>query len=586
MGDYAFERIVYEGEHTTTYRAVHRATGEAAAVVRFLYRLSHEQIERFTGDLARLQTIPGDRVIRVLGFHVTQDGEAYRVKAWVDGAPVPVLIRRGYFKPLSTAFWFLEEVVRAVEDLHAAGFRATYLLPDDILITGTGKEPSAPRAIRVNFHGPRFLDRSTDRPGPSLRHLLDHHPDLQSSSRLVPQSDIYTLGVIFFEVLVGERPGREPTPDAVRRLPAPLETLVLGMLHDDPTRRPQTTADVRAALARARRTLPAQPDQRAAGARQSDRRRRRSWLAIGAAIVLLVAAVWVHRSWFPGGAIPPAVQRARESVMLLWARYSVRAPEEPDDGEWLARAREEKREGTAFLIEPERLLTARHVGAPWYEGLGYGAQCKEARERVAGFRRRLEAWPAHSPLWAVDERGEWRRNYDRALTSVESRLEPEYVGQAWDGRGESLSGDVMVLRIRLPSRRSLPFLELAEPEEWNGLKVGDPVFMWSFPNGSEELKDGKITEPTFARGEIDRIRQQDSYLFTSLQNYGGSSGAPILNASGRVIGIALQALGPEGQQTHTATRALGLPALRQFLEEVRSGRASKVWEPVPVPARR
>jgi V8-like Glu-specific endopeptidase len=103
--------------------------------------------------------------------------------------------------------------------------------------------------------------------------------------------------------------------------------------------------------------------------------------------------------------------------------------------------------------------------------------------------------------------------------------------------------------------------------------------MWSFPNGIEELKDGKTAVPSYSRGEIKRIAREDSYFFASLENYGGSSGAPILDASGRVLGLALQAQGPEDRATHAVTRALGLPALRRFLEEAREGKAPRVWEP-------
>ena len=566
VGDYRFERIVYEGEHTTTYRAAHRETGEVVAVVRFLDPLEPERIGRLEADVAGLRSIAGDRVVRVLGFEVSEEGEAYRIKAWVEGEPVPVLVRRGYFKPIGTALWFLEEILRAVEDLHAAGFRAPYLVTDDILVTGTKPGSTGARGVRVNFHGSRFLDRKTDRPGPSLRHLLDHHPDLRPDARLVPQSDIYTLGAIFFEVLTGERPGPEPTLDRTPGLPAPLEHLVLGMLHPDPTRRPQTTAEVHAALARARRARSAERD----GTGRA-RPRKSVWRA---AVALVVVAVLLVIGW---GLMQPApVREVREAVVFIRTRFRLQAPDIGYNHDVLNEWHTVK--GTGFLVEPKTVLTARHVAAPWIRVLqGHpcvpGVEITKLEEQERRLVRQIDFEIA---LWLPGNRV-LARGVDGKLVwdfqnAFRTRGDTPVVRMPLARRGpESIGTDLAAI----PLRRSLDAqpIPLVQDRSFRDIRPGARLYLWSYPGGESPFEGGTTANPSFVQGAVSLV--EENQLNIQIPNYGGSSGGPVLDASGRIMGIALQSL----QDEHDFTIALGSPALHRFLADVKAGRVPPVGAP-------
>ena len=90
---------------------------------------------------------------------------------------------------------------------------------------------------------------------------------------------------------------------------------------------------------------------------------------------------------------------------------------------------------------------------------------------------------------------------------------------------------------------SFPYLELGDP---SSARVGDPVYSLGAPLG---LSD------TFASGiisSLNRITGGRPYLQTTAPISSGSSGGPLLDASGRVIGVT-SASYAEGQNLNLAT---------------------------------
>ena len=112
----------------------------------------------------------------------------------------------------------------------------------------------------------------------------------------------------------------------------------------------------------------------------------------------------------------------------------------------------------------------------------------------------------------------------------------------------SIPDDIIILQVSRTAESgrtaaSFPYLELGDP---SSARVGDPVYSLGAPLG---LSD------TFASGiisSLNRITGGRPYLQTTAPISSGSSGGPLLDASGRVIGVT-SASYAEGQNLNLAT---------------------------------
>ncbi|TVS19027.1 MAG: serine/threonine protein kinase [Planctomycetaceae bacterium] len=158
--------------------------------------------------------------------------------------------RTGYRKTASM-------IARTAEGLHAVhetGLVHRDIKPANILIDATTGVP------RLTDFG---LARDTTTGGESAERagtLAYMGPEVIGSGASDRRSDVYSLGIVLYEALVGERPFRADTPTALRRqiiedgpvplrswneaIPRDLETITLKCLHKDPERRYQTAREL------------------------------------------------------------------------------------------------------------------------------------------------------------------------------------------------------------------------------------------------------------------------------------------------------------------------------------------------------
>jgi serine/threonine protein kinase len=225
---------------------------------------SEYQRERFRQERQILATLDHPGVARLLDGGATEDGRPYLVMELVAGEPIDVYCaRRGLAVRERLALF--RQVCAAVQYAHQNLVVHRDLKPSNILVTADGAPKLLDFGIAKLLPAPGSGGEATVT---ELRALTPYYasPEQVKGEPITTASDVYSLGVLLYELLTGRRPfeleGR--IADQVMRL----------ICHDDPER-PSTAARRAPALARdATATLEARAATLAAAAAEDARLRR------------------------------------------------------------------------------------------------------------------------------------------------------------------------------------------------------------------------------------------------------------------------------------------------------------------------
>lgn len=246
FGDYELLEQLGKGGMAVVYRA--RRRGEEVALKRPLAAFVEEKefVERFVREAEIGRTLNHPNIIRI--FDKGRVGDMpYFTMELVDGETLHALARReGALRP-DVACQLVKQVAEALDYSHLKGVIHRDLKPSNIMILKSG-------TVKVMDYG---IARSTrlealTATGAFLGTPEYVAPETAEGGRTDAQSDLYSLGVVFYEILTGVRPftgdtpfatlkkicSDPPTPpSAVRNCPPELEAIVLRLLQKKPAAR-------------------------------------------------------------------------------------------------------------------------------------------------------------------------------------------------------------------------------------------------------------------------------------------------------------------------------------------------------------
>lgn len=142
----------------------------------------------------------------------------------------------------------------------------------------------------------------------------------------------------------------------------------------------------------------------------------------------------------------------------------------------------------------------------------------------------------------------------------------------WAGDGQTARARVVardIPRDLAIARLDRP-LAAAHPLDWTAAapaQPADPVWVWGYPEAGLVLAAGFTQAPTVSTGIVSarRLRDGVAYLQVDAAVNGGSSGGPVLDARGRVVGMVSLLLRPGGDDLEGMNFAVDLVAERDHL---------------------
>ncbi|MFL5731737.1 MAG: protein kinase domain-containing protein, partial [Chloroflexia bacterium] len=259
-GRYQLISVVGGGGMAQVYKARDNVLGRVVAV-----KVLHEQyandaqfVARFKREAQASANLAHPNIVNV--YDVGQDGDIYFiVMEFIAGESLKEFIVRSAPLPADTAVSIAAQILAGLEYAHRSGLIHRDIKPQNVLITREG-------AVKVTDFGiaKSVSDLGLTEAGLALGTAHYFSPEQAKGERVVPQSDIYSLGVTLYEMLTGHIPFESETavglaykhiseiptrPALVNpNIPARLDTIVMKALAKDPSQRFNSAAEMEKAL--------------------------------------------------------------------------------------------------------------------------------------------------------------------------------------------------------------------------------------------------------------------------------------------------------------------------------------------------
>src|SRR3954464_6879612 len=225
---YRLEEKIGSGGMSSVYRAFDPML-ERWVAIKLMHRdISDDpdQLERFRREARAVAQLSHPHVVTVIDAG-EDDGAPFIVFEYVEGETLKDRIRRLGRVPVAEAVAYAVEIGRALECAHATLLVHRDVKPQNVLIDADG------RAKVTDFGIARSLEAQGLTATGRVLGTTDYvSPEQALGREVTAQSDIYSLGIVLYEMLTGEAPFkgdtqvavamkhvREPLPDVQRRRP-------------------------------------------------------------------------------------------------------------------------------------------------------------------------------------------------------------------------------------------------------------------------------------------------------------------------------------------------------------------------------
>lgn len=200
--------------------------------------------ERFTREARALARLDHANIVSVFDFG-RREGRFFLLMEYVDGANLRQVIRSKALKS-AEALEIVPEICQALQYAHDQGVVHRDIKPENILVDKAGKVKIADFGL-AKIIGAGEQNYTLTQEGVTMGTVRYMAPEQMDNPQEVDhRADIYSLGVVFYEMLTGEVPmGRFAPPSRKVEVDVRLDEVVLRSLEREPEHRFQHVSEVR-----------------------------------------------------------------------------------------------------------------------------------------------------------------------------------------------------------------------------------------------------------------------------------------------------------------------------------------------------
>ena len=246
LAGYTLERELGRGGMGVVYLATQESLGRKVAVKVLPRKLSEDDsfVRRFEREAQSLAKLNHASIVSILDKGLV-GGTYYFVMEFVDGVSLRNILEEKRLTP-AEALRIVRQICDALEYAHGEGVVHRDIKPENILIDRKGNAKIA------DFGLARLVTGDTPRSRITRSQIIMGSPDYmapeqrENAKDVDHRADLYSLGVVFYEMLTGELPlGNFPPPSQKNLgLDVNIDRIVLKVLEKDPEMRYSRASDV------------------------------------------------------------------------------------------------------------------------------------------------------------------------------------------------------------------------------------------------------------------------------------------------------------------------------------------------------
>jgi serine/threonine protein kinase len=253
-GRYLVEDVIGEGGMATVYKSMQKLSGRPCAIKIMNTAFARESVvrERFRREAKNASKLTHPNIIEIFDDGDTEDGTAYMVMELLVGSALSDIVAKGALS-LERAIGIMIQISRGIARAHDLDVIHRDIKPENIFIC---KREDGSDIVKLLDFGIALSKQDSRLTGAGEIFGTPQYmaPERITAGEPGPSADLYSIGVVFFEMITGQLPFDAPdiatffnkhlketprSPRALNKLiPVPLEDLILRLLAKDPRQRP------------------------------------------------------------------------------------------------------------------------------------------------------------------------------------------------------------------------------------------------------------------------------------------------------------------------------------------------------------